>query len=737
MPEPAELPAGRLRRAREAAARLRRRRVAAPDAGGLPEGHERLADALSPVGAWDAEFAALTALPHPQGRRRPGSCLPSPLVSLWSAPPEVRRAWRQGDPRPLADLLRSPRPLAHLLRSLSPLVEPAALPGDQSPATAATLLSSYLLDPRAASAREQLLSAARALWTAAPSEVRQRDRVPGLVSVVLAFDGRAGHVRTSLEQLLSGAEDLELEVVVVDSGAAVDAALDMAALGLRDARLRYDPATPPLPQAQAFQRGLAISRGERVVLVGPDIRLDHGWLPPLVSALDDDRVIAAQPVILDRARSIAATGLGVGSDRLAFPLLEGHPAEDVTHVETTALPAVGGGVVAARAADVEAAGGPDLRLTGMLLEADLCFRLAARRPGRFTVVPRSTVTRTAPARAASPAQQQTLMETWSGELARAPWPTSRALLADAAERRPAGSLRWGLRIASTPGSAGDLWGDTHFAASLGRALRELGQEVVVHRRGFHSRPGSEADDVVLGIRGPVPVLPVTGKVNVLWVISHPEEVTAEELGAFDLVYAASVPWAQRMARTAGRDVRPLLQAVDERLVPASGLPRGDGRTPVFVGTTLNRTRAIVLDAVEAGLPVAVHGPGWQGKVPPALHRGDHVPNDELLLLYRRHGLVLADHWPDMARQGFLSNRLFDAVAAGCRVISDEVAGGFALFEGAVQSCAGPEELRRLVTVDGVFPPDEALEGIARQLLAQHSFSARARQLLHDVLAVRG
>jgi hypothetical protein len=616
------------------------------------------------------------------------------------------------------------------------VVESAAVPGDQSPATAATLLSSYLLDPRAGSARERLLTAARALWTPASSQVQPPARVPGLVSVVLAFDGRARHVRTSLTQLLSGTEDLELEVVVVDTGSAVDAALDMVALGLRDARLRYDPSTPPLPQAQAFRRGLTLSRGERVVLVGPGIRLDNGWLPPLVSALDDDRVIAAQPVVQDRDRSLVATGLGVGHDGLVFPLLEGHPAEDITHVETTPLPAVGGGVLAARAADVEAAGGPDLRLSGMLLEADLCFRLAAMRPGRFTVMPHSTVTRTAPAPTVPPAQQQALTETWSGKRTRPPSPTSRALLADAAERRPAGSLRWGLRIASTPGPAGDLWGDTHFAASLARALHELGQEVVVHRRGLHSRPGSDADDVVLGIRGPVPVLPVTGKVNVLWVISHPEEVTAEEVGGFDLVYAASVPWAERMARTTGRDVRPLLQAVDERLVPVSGTPRGDGRTPVFVGTTLNRTRPIVLHAVEAGLPVAVHGPGWQDRVPPDVHRGDHVPNGELLLLYRRHGLVLADHWPDMARQGFLSNRLFDAVAAGCRVISDEVAGGFALFEGAVQSCAGPDELRRLATADGVFPPDEALDGVARRVVAEHSFSARARQLLHDVLTVR-
>ncbi len=70
-------------------------------------------------------------------------------------------------------------------------------------------------------------------------------------------------------------------------------------------------------------------------------------------------------------------------------------------------------------------------------------------------------------------------------------------------------------------------------------------------------------------------------------------------------------------------------------------------------------------AVEAGIPLSVYGPGWDG-LPEGVWQGDYVPNAPLPELYRRHGIVLADHWPDMAQRGFIANRVFDAVGVGCR-----------------------------------------------------------------------
>ena len=118
----------------------------------------------------------------------------------------------------------------------------------------------------------------------------------------------------------------------------------------------------------------------------------------------------------------------------------------------------------------------------------------------------------------------------------------------------------------------------------------------------------------------------------------------------------------------------MLQATDVRLRDVRSPVAADGR-PVFVGgTNPRRPRQVVLDAVAAGVDLEVHGIGWAGTPAEPHWRSGYVANDELMSLYRSHGIVLADHWGDMAREGFLANRLFDAVASGVRVVSDPVPG---------------------------------------------------------------
>lgn len=694
---------------------------------------------LTAVGAWDEEFAAATAHAAPGHRHRSGPCLPSPFVSLWAAPRAVREAWEAGDPGPLVDFLRSPRSLRRQFSS--PLFDQKLLARANHPADAAALLTSGVTGNRSlVTARDQLLAAARALWSPQPwpESATGTRRVQGRVSVVVAFDGQDNSLVESLRATLRSHGEGEVEALVMDVGAPVEAAMDLVALSIKHSALHYDPSPHPASVSAAFQRGLSACTGERVVFVGPGIRLEPGWLPPLMRALDDEHLLAAQPVVTDRTYGIVSAGLTMTSDSgLVTPLMEGYAIEDGTHVASVAVPALGGGVVAARTDDLEAAGGWDQGFGGLLLEADLCFRLADLRSGRFAVVSGSTVTAVSDSRPTAPAERADFRKRWARRIEGTPSPTSTELMAAAAARRPRGNWRWGLYISSSPGPAGDVWGDTSFAASLAAGLRRIGQEVVVYRRDHHARPGSETDDIVLVIRGLTPVEPTPGKVNVLWVVSHPDEVLPDELDGFDLVYAASGPWAASMADRSGRDVRPLLQAVDSEHVPPPTLAPEPGVVPVFVGTGKNRDRPIVQDALAAGIGLAVYGPGWRGKLPPGHLRGDQVPNDGLIALYRHYGLVLADHWADMAEHGFLSNRIFDAVAAGCRVICAPVSADLDIFGGAVVSYSSPEHLRELVSTPEAFPPPETLLKIGRRIVRDHSFAARARQLTEDVATFLG
>lgn len=296
-------------------------------------------------------------------------------------------------------------------------------------------------------------------------------------------------------------------------------------------------------------------------------------------------------------------------------------------------------------------------------------------------------------------------------------------------------LRWSIRIAAHPGPRGDDWGDVFFADDLALALRRLGQRVHVDRRQAHGRPRSEhLDDVAVVLRGLDVTAPSPARHNLLWVISHPELVTPAELALFDRRYSAGAAWADETTQATGLLVEPLFQATDPARFSPDG-PRVDS-SALFIGKTRRVFRPIVADAVEADLDLALYGEGWEDFVDHERIAGEFVPNAVLPDHYRGARVVLNDHWDDMRRFGLFSNRLFDAVSAGARVISDDVAGLDAVFGPSVQTYRDAADLRRLATDPAAWADDEVIAANARRVGREHSFDARARRLLEDVLARR-
>ncbi|MDF2506648.1 MAG: hypothetical protein K0Q52_507, partial [Microbacterium sp.] len=134
---------------------------------------------------------------------------------------------------------------------------------------------------------------------------------------------------------------------------------------------------------------------------------------------------------------------------------------------------------------------------------------------------------------------------------------------------------------------------------------------------------------------------------------------------------------------------------------------------------------------RAGIPIRVYGPDWRGYIPATAIAATGIANSQLPKLYEGAGVVLNDHWPAMRREGFVSNRLYDVVAAGGRAISDDVDGIDEIFGGAVQTFQKPEDLVSLLQgdLDRHFPPTAAVARIAAVVRERDSFDARARTLV--------
>lgn len=581
---------------------------------------------------------------------------------------------------------------------------------------------------------------------------REANVQPGLTSIVMPMYGQRHMTLRAVKSALGAVTGEDVEVVIVDNGSDFETSWHVRAAFAGDPRVVYLRLPLNMNFAIGSNMGALASRGEYLFFLNNDTECDGDWLTPLKERISDPAVHGVQPLLLYPDNSIQTAGTVFVSDNsLPVHFLAGLPPEDAVSLKP--VHAITGAAMYLRRADFMRHRGFDPLFVNGMEDIDYCLRAAAGE-ARFKVEPDAVIyhheSRT-PGRGDRLVENRRLfMQRWFGKLPASeqaryephgfnvahlgsdglPIPAPRVLLA----RNERGGERWGIKISSIGGPNGRKWGDTWFAESLANSLENYGKTVVTYRHGANQDTSKAMDDINLVLRGIDRVAPIPGQVNILWVISHPEDVTLAEVEGFDLVFSASKTWAQRMGRNSSRPIEFLPQATDgsrfNRHVTDTGVRRG----PLFVGSVHpGRRRGIVEDAVLMNLPITVIGGGWKGVLPDGILESERIDNRDLAAAYRSATRVLADHWPEMAEEGFIQNRVFDAVAAGCRVVSDPVA-GLELFGGAVQPYHSPAELAFLLSPksDLAFPSDAELALIADRIVEEHSFDARAKQLIDSV-----
>lgn len=297
----------------------------------------------------------------------------------------------------------------------------------------------------------------------------------------------------------------------------------------------------------------------------------------------------------------------------------------------------------------------------------------------------------------------------------------------------ASATRFSLAVATPSREVAESWGDTHFGRALQRQLERLGHPARLYLRETYSSPDLVRSDVALHLAGLAAPRPQPGQVNVMWCISHPERLGEKRCEPYDLVLVASEGFAAELTPTVKPPVVPLAQATDpERFRPGGTGPPHD---LLFVGNSRRTRRTIIDDLTPTRHDLAVYGGDWTPDLLDPRHlRGEVIPNAELHRYYSSARIVLNDHWPEMARLGFVSNRIYDALASGAVVISDPVEGLDRAFDGAVITYRGRDELRALVErylADADARRELAERGRAA-VLERHTFAHRAARILELV-----
>ena len=215
------------------------------------------------------------------------------------------------------------------------------------------------------------------------------------------------------------------------------------------------------------------------------------------------------------------------------------------------------------------------------------------------------------------------------------------------------------------------WGDYYFARSLRKSLVKVGYKVIVQVEDeWYSNFDSSHINLVL--RGPKKYRVRQSRMNIMWNISHPYDITLSEYEEYDHVFIASEYYVEKIVDKLSVTVSPLMQCSDTSVFyPVSG--RRD-KNIVFIGNSHGAVRPVVEKANSSGHKLNIYGKDWEGLINSSLIKGSFIRNRDLRFFYAKSGLVLNDHWEVMRVEGFVSNRVFDVLACNGRIVSDNVTG---------------------------------------------------------------
>ncbi len=304
--------------------------------------------------------------------------------------------------------------------------------------------------------------------------------------------------------------------------------------------------------------------------------------------------------------------------------------------------------------------------------------------------------------------------------------------------RPLRDLGVRIKISTPNLKEAPMWGDFHFANSLAASFERQGLQAGVDTAdAWYSQ--TEHQDVVLTIRGRHRVKIDRSRINLMWIISHPDRIPDEEYEDYDHIFVASDIYAAELRDRGLESVSVLHQATDSTLFY---LDPDITREPscLFVGNSRREYRTMVKWCIETDVPLALYGGGWEGILPSGMVRGTSIGNAELPDFYAGHLMLLNDHWDSMRDNGFLSNRLFDGSGVGTPILTDPVAGLADVFGDAISEAGDPGRFGTIVA-DCMADPAPYLERARRAhdiVMTGHTFDHRATEIamMIDRIAAR-
>lgn len=205
-------------------------------------------------------------------------------------------------------------------------------------------------------------------------------------------------------------------------------------------------------------------------------------------------------------------------------------------------------------------------------------------------------------------------------------------------------------------------------------------------------------------------------------------------GLYDILLASSEAACKELEEKTGRKAICFPIAANAERFREEKPEESDEKYKCDVCFTGNRfsEREIEQELVPAELKydIRIYGDGWDSVKSLAPYCKGHLPYEEIPKVYRGAKIALDDATASTKETGSVNSRVFDALAAGCLVLTNNEVGAKETFEGKLPVFRNRDELESLLKQ---YLEDEAarqakVEELKAFVLAKHTYEIRAEKL---------
>jgi spore maturation protein CgeB/GT2 family glycosyltransferase len=573
----------------------------------------------------------------------------------------------------------------------------------------------------------------------------------GRITILLDARESSDLLRTSLESLRD-TDWPDLEVLVV--GPTADRLVRFATGGADweiDGRRWVRPVVGDTA-AEARREAIAIATGDRIVFLHDDVRpIEPGWLRRLAAALDETGAGAVGARLLLPQGVVPAGStippLSVAHLGIDFTPVDGYPEPveiglgmdplDPATAGRMLRPAASEACLMVRRSTIEDVGLP-LAAADQLVPVELCLRIRARGlpifvEGDAVLWHRGALREKKGGTPRTADTPGSLVERWGPRL-------YRSVLLDrlsGEERWSSAPLRVGITLTRDDEAAG--FGDWYTAHELGDALGRIGWEVTYLER-FEDRWYADAADcdAIVTLLPQLDLFRIPRHVtSIAWIRNWTEAWTALPwFSNYDLVLASSERSRQIVEEQSAKVARVFPIATNpRRFYPRPRTP--ELRTEaVFTGSNWGAERGVASGLAELARTrsVGLHGRGWEehptlGPIAQGLAAYDDLPD-----IYASTEVAIDDAAISTKPYGSMNSRVFDALATGTIVVTDNEIGARELFDEEFPTWTDADDLVGSVNrlIDDPALRNRLVERYRRIVLERHTYDHRAREL-RDIL----